>query len=366
MSQEEIKSTNEKQEGGKTPEVNAEAPLTIEQIEAQTLTLQANLEEMKKSSQQMTQVETARIDKTVEELGVGNPEETVAVKTEVKEVEEEKQAVLKTAENKLGEKAEMAETLSEKTDAVVEKKNELTPEQKKIEEIKEKILEAQEDEKRGEKSNGQDRTMHFREAAKSYEEAENITKAREMWDKSAEATGETDQLLSIYEQSHNQIAKDKLIARAQEIEKQGQEFMTADIFEKIGWKADAERLYNKVIDRAYKDKSYLEAAALSSERLGQEDQAKRFYEAYADKLWQSQTRESDFLFKLAAEAYEKAGKIDSAKGCWEKYADKLSNDESFKQTPFYYADVAKAYEKAGNNVKAEEMWAQNKLKSPRL
>jgi len=378
MPPEEIKSTNEKQEEIKTPEATAEAPLTAESIQAQILAMQAKLEEMKKTSQNAEQTETARVDKTVEKLSVGNPDETVAIKAEVKGIEVDKQAVLTTAETKIGEETKMTETPAEKNDVIIEDKNELTSEQKnekKAQEYEKRFIEgdkiAQERQKANKKGEGathdslsdqsvNERSFCAQKAAESYAEAGNMIKAREMWDKSAETTGETSELVSIYEQSHSKIAKEKLIARTQELEKQGQEFMTADIFEKIGFKDDAKRLYNKVTELAYKDKSYLEAAAVASERLGREDQAKKLYKEYADGLWKSQTPESSFLFKDAAEAYEKAGKEDSAKVCWEKYADKLVSDEGLKQTFHYYSDIAKAYEKAGNKIKAEEMLAKSK------
>lgn len=101
MNPEEIKSTNETQEEIKIPEAKAEAPLTIEQLEAQVSELQAKLEEMKKTNQGTAQAETARIDDAVKELGVGNPEETVAAKKEVENIETEKQEAISEAEEKM-------------------------------------------------------------------------------------------------------------------------------------------------------------------------------------------------------------------------------------------------------------------------
>lgn len=94
-------STNETQEEIKIPEVKAETPVTIEQIKAQISELQAKLEEIKKTNQDTAQAETARIDDAVKKLGVGNPEETIAAKTEVENVEAEKQKVVSEAEEKI-------------------------------------------------------------------------------------------------------------------------------------------------------------------------------------------------------------------------------------------------------------------------
>lgn len=114
MDQEQLKLNNEKQEEIKTSETEAGAMHeTPEEIKRQIEVLQEKLKEAELASQEVAKAETARIDKSVADLGVGSLKEIESVKTEVREIEAEKQVVVVEAETNLDEEAKTVETSAE-------------------------------------------------------------------------------------------------------------------------------------------------------------------------------------------------------------------------------------------------------------
>lgn len=111
---------NEDKEKIATPEQSQEkVGATPEELEKQIALLQAQLEASRSQTTVFTQNETAKLDKSALELGINNPEEVSAIKSEVAGIENQKQGVI-TSGTKEIEKVKNENSEEKKETAVVD------------------------------------------------------------------------------------------------------------------------------------------------------------------------------------------------------------------------------------------------------
>lgn len=95
---------NEDKEKIVTPEQSQEkVSATPEELEKQIALLQAQLEASRSQTTVFTQNETAKLDKSALELGINNPEEVSAIKSEVAGIENQKQDVIASGTKEIEE-----------------------------------------------------------------------------------------------------------------------------------------------------------------------------------------------------------------------------------------------------------------------
>ncbi len=102
MSNEKMKPVVENQELSGVPKIETEeVPQNQEDLEACIDTFRSKITELKETSRKTTEEGIMKIDGLVEKLGVGDPEETAAVKAELLELESKEQSIFSRALEKI-------------------------------------------------------------------------------------------------------------------------------------------------------------------------------------------------------------------------------------------------------------------------